>query len=489
MPDRHGGAPHVIWETAMCARAMSRKQKSGGKKQKKRARGGTKKRSTRKKRRKAAQLGAASPIALRVLEEALESLYQQRDRSEFRRWDDDEVEDEDADCQHKNAEALHAMLIPAASPVGLDRRAGSALVTAGLRELLEHCLDGRKDSGLDVDFAPGILLSAPETENGFVDFAALALRLFSIAYTFPERVTKLRKTRIKELVVRTSDALLNSAVRRDGGHSWAAVLLPKGSEPVGLPNAYYTSAAMLGLCDASSADSLLSAGARKKCTEAVLKGAYWLEGRFDGSRFYGDEERSQSSIVFFTHALHALLHCWEILDDKRRESCVKMCTAYTHQVAVGQTSLAPKITHMVELGDFEGLHPYEDRTALGNVLTVLALMGLRCRSEPDFPVRALSSQLNKVFGALISDRSEATGLWSGEQLRIYATYRAIEALTLFVLHVRTEPLSLTDAEIVSAVGDALDSRAVRDAILTSVLRKANEAAMRDQGPPPSGANE
>ncbi|MHC5056185.1 MAG: hypothetical protein ACYTKD_15910 [Planctomycetota bacterium] len=438
-------------------------------------------------KKKETQLTAASPIALSVLDEALESLYQRRNRSEFRRWDDDEIEDEDADCHYKNAEALHAMLLPAGSPIGFDKRAGSAAVKSDLRELLEHCLDGREDSGLDVNFAPGILLSSPETENGFVDFAALGLRLFSLAHTFPESVTTLKKTRIRELVVCTSEALLESAVGSGEGHAWAAVLLPKGSEPVGQPNAYFTSAAMLGLCDASNADSLLNSGTRKRCREAVLRGAYWLEGRFYGGRYYGDEERSQSSIVFFTHALHALLHCWEALDDKRRESCINMCKVYVQQVETEQRSLAPKITHTLAVGDYEGLQSYEDRTALGNVLAVLALIGLRCRSETGFPLQALSRQLNRVFSAIISDRSDATGLWSGEQLRIYATYRAIEALTLFIQHVRTEPLSLTDAEIVSAVGDALNSRTVRDAILASVLQKANEAAMRDQDLSPPGA--
>ncbi len=282
-------------------------------------------------------------IDIDILNEALKNLYLQRKNSEHNRWDDHEEEKEVEDFGFKNAEALHAILLPGGMLKGTDNYFQKREIQADLDSLLSRCLIKEKGK-TRLDYSPGTFLS-PETKKSFVDFAATSLRLFLLAKKLGYSGKNSKK--VDELITETTKALLQSALARDGGLAWPWLLFQE-KEKKYIPDTYFTASAMIALHDVIISEaSIFPDQMKDECKDCVMKATYWLERRFNDSSVSGNDEGGVSSIVYFTYALTAFLTCWDILDEMRQKTCRKMVKTYLKLLRDERTPTAPKIHYTI----------------------------------------------------------------------------------------------------------------------------------------------
>ncbi|MEW6714628.1 MAG: hypothetical protein AB1306_06015 [Nitrospirota bacterium] len=415
-------------------------------------------------------------IDIDILNEALKSLYALRKSSKLNRWDDYEQEAENEDFGFKNAEALHAVLLPLGSRLkGIDDYSHKKEIQKDLDALLSRCL--KKEKGkIKLDYSPGLLLS-PETKDSLVDFAATTLRLYLLAKKVG--CSEKNAEKVDELITETTKALLHGALQREVGTAWPGVLIPEEQSNHHRPDTFFTVSAMLALYDvACSEASPLTKQIKDQCRDIIVKAAYWLEKRFNDSSVASDDEGGVSSIVYFTYALTAFLTCWDLLDEERHKTCSKMAKAYLKLLRNEKIS-APKLHHPIVVSDNRATLSYEDRSSLGSVLTVLSLMKHRMGNDPEFDQADFSEQMANIYSQVLADRDASAGLWSGARVTIYASYRAIEGVVQHALYTRAVPSILSEREIVDAVLEVLNSGKVREAIVANLMKRADELSAKE----------
>lgn len=411
------------------------------------------------------------------IEEVLKNLYKTR-LNDHDNWEDDEQEGKYEDYRFKNSEALHALLLPVKLQKLLKRNYDESVIQNDIDNLVEGCII-IKDQKCEIDFSPGVLF-ATETKDNFVDFASTAIRLFMLVKYLGYENNK--KTKIDQLINLTVDAIIKTAEKgkKNFGHGWPCILNVGGKKNIkNEPDTYFTSSAMIALCDVVALGaSPLSQELKNKCKESIMKGAYWLEHRFDGKLCTNNESNPTSSITSYTYAMIALLTCWEYLDEKRKSVCKTRAKEYIETIESLPT-IAPKIHHQIFVADYKKATSYEDRSSIGNVLTVLSNIKHRFGNEDDFNNDLFKKVMDRVYRDLFNDQHMELKLWPSSGWRIYSTYRAIEGLLHHYQFARSVPLRLTEADIMKAVTEVLNSKETRNAIVEK-LRMINTTISEEE---------
>lgn len=401
--------------------------------------------------------------ALLIVSDTLNSLKQQRRGP--KKWEDDRS----FSARENNAYAvlqaiatyLHAQM---SNPTHF---ANIPLSYSEIEEDILYVIGAINKDG----FYPSPYLTSTKKE-GLVDFAAFALTTF-VDFTNVYRDKEIDKN-VADTIKKAFDFLLESSYQDANGRRWPGTNVSE-KKRIGFGHVYFTSLAISALYNAVENYDFAPAE-KQQARECIESAGIWFKNQYKDGRFYSDDKQTTGAtldIVSYNYVLNGLFKTWGYHKEEVQKVAIEGLKTFISDIKTKREAFEIIIYHLVPT-EAGGPLPYDDRTNIADCLSTLCLA-----KEVGISADIIGPDYYEYMTTLYYDiinykRDPRNKLWKIDEMRIYWTLAAVDALLNYAKYGTPEELIFSESEFRDAIKRALSS----DRIYYAVLDEARKTARR-----------
>lgn len=317
-------------------------------------------------------------------------------------------------------------------------------------------------------------------EADFTDSTSSFLILASNVVDFLQKAGKRKEklsldleTRLKGVVLKAVDSLLESRVEDQAGVRWRSIKIETDS-PELHTNVFFTNYAVLSLYRVIN-NKIIERwlDERKSEIEKVLeKVPKWVESLYDHNtkRYWADTKQSQVHVATTAYALEINYTLYKYLSDGQISQSRDAMNTLAETIIREPNNLQADIYYTIPLPRTAGIGFYDDRFYVGRLLSLLSLV----RKEKEEVFTSVYEAAGETLFGLVQEEwvDESTNMWDDGRPLICFTKDAMLGIGNYSASRPTGIVNLRESELIEAVRNALKSSDDINSIVESILEKS-----------------